>query len=121
MAPELLRTLADHLPQIVWLSGPDGTTEYCNRHGQQYLGLSKQDLKGWNWQWSIHPADLMRVVRVWKLALRTSEPFHVEYRLRRADRAYTWHLGWSVPVRDATGRIVHWFGTCSDLNRVSPG
>lgn len=118
MSYDPLHALAEHVPQIVWLSGPDGVTEYCNRRCQEYLGLSPKELTGWNWQWSVHPADLTRVVRVWKFSLRTGEPFHVEYRLRRADGVYCWHLGWSIPMRDPAGQITHWFGTCSDLGKT---
>ena len=41
----------------------------------------------------------------------------MEYRFKRhADGAYRWHLGRALPMTDASGRIVHWFGTCTDID-----
>jgi PAS domain S-box-containing protein len=117
MPYDSLHALAEHVPQIVWVAGPEGVAEYCNRRCQDYLGLAPHDLAGWNWQWSVHPADLTHVVRVWKFALRTGEPYHVEYRLRRADGFYRKHLGWALPIRDSGGQITHWFATCVDLEQ----
>jgi PAS domain S-box-containing protein len=119
MSYDPLRALAEHLPHLVWLSGPDGVTEYCNGRCQEYLGLAPPEMPGWNWQWSVHPADLPHVVRAWKFSLRTGEPYHVEYRLRRADGLYRRHLGWGLPLRDATGQIVTWFGACTDIENTA--
>jgi PAS domain S-box-containing protein len=113
-----LQVLAEHIPHIAWLASPDGSTEYCNRHCLEYLGLNAKDMTGWNWHWSVHPADLTRVVRSWKFSMRTGEPYHVEYRLRRADGTYRWHLGWALPLRDTAGQLTGWFGTCADIEQV---
>jgi two-component system CheB/CheR fusion protein len=41
----------------------------------------------------------------------------VEYRLRRgSDGSYRWQLGRALPVWDAEGRVVRWFGTCTDIH-----
>ena len=48
-------------------------------------------------------------------ATECGEPFDIEYRLRRADGSYRWMLGRGLPLRDSTGRIVKWFGTCTDI------
>ncbi len=45
------------------------------------------------------------------------EPYEIEYRLKRAsDGAYRWHLDRAVPVRDQSGRVVKWFGACTDID-----
>jgi PAS domain S-box-containing protein len=36
--------------------------------------------------------------------------------LRAADGAYRWFLSRAVPVRDASGEIVKWFGTATDID-----
>jgi len=49
--------------------------------------------------------------------VQTGETYEVEYRFKRAsDGAYRWHLGRAMPVRDALGKIVKWFGTCTDID-----
>src|SRR5690606_35221032 len=43
--------------------------------------------------------------------------YEIEYRYRRAsDGMLRWHLGRALPVRDADGRIVRWFGTSTDIH-----
>ena len=52
----------------------------------------------------------------WKQATTTGEPYEIESRLRRHDRVYRWMLGRALPLRDAAGDIVKWFGTCTDID-----
>ena len=48
----------------------------------------------------------------------TAPPYQIEYRFKdRKTGGYRWFLGRAVPVRDEQGRIVRWFGTCTDINR----
>jgi PAS domain S-box-containing protein len=39
----------------------------------------------------------------------------VEYRIRRSDGKYGWFKTRGTPIRDSDGRIVKWFGTCTDI------
>src|ERR1700685_3073010 len=39
-----------------------------------------------------------------------------EYRLRSKDGTYRWFRSRAVPIRDPEGRIVKWYGTCSDIH-----
>jgi PAS domain S-box-containing protein len=39
-----------------------------------------------------------------------------EYRLRRHDGVYRWHLGRAVPEKDEAGQIVQWVGTSTDID-----
>ena len=36
--------------------------------------------------------------------------------MRRADGVYRWWLIRGVPLRDATGNVLKWFGTCTDIH-----
>src|SRR5262249_40298117 len=49
-------------------------------------------------------------------ARERAESFEAEYRLRRADGAYRWHLVLAMPLRDVNGRIKKWFGTYTDID-----
>ena len=42
-------------------------------------------------------------------------PYDVEYRVRRRDGEYRWFKTRGVPIRDGSGNIVKWFGTCTDI------
>ena len=109
------RTLADTMPQIVWVARPDGYHEYYNRRWYEYLGLDFERTRGAGWADPLHPDDRDRARRRWQHSLETGEPYEIEYRFRRADGEYRWFLGRAVPVRDEAGRITKWFGTCTDI------
>jgi diguanylate cyclase (GGDEF)-like protein/PAS domain S-box-containing protein len=112
----LSMTLANAMPHIVWTANPDGWLDYYNDQWVAYTGMSVEQTQGWGWAPVLHPDDLQRCVDVWKHSVDTGEPYEIEYRFRRAsDGMYRWHLGRALPVRDGEGRILKWFGTCTDI------
>jgi PAS domain S-box-containing protein len=111
------RHLADAMPQIVWTARPDGWLDYYNQRWFEYTGLTLQETEGWGWQPVIHPEDVERCLRGWSRAVETGETYEIEYRFKRAsDNSYRWHLGRATPLRDESGQIIKWFGTCTDIH-----
>ena len=106
--------LAASMPQIVWLAKPDGEVEYFNQRWFDYTGQDPGI--GWDWPPILHPDDLGRCLELWGRATRSGESYQGEYRFRRHDGAYRWHLAWAEPMRDEAGQIVQWIGTCTDIN-----
>ncbi len=107
--------LADSVPNQVWTAGPDGTLDYVNARVLEYFGRGYHEMIGMGWQDVIHPADLTRVLETWSRSLSTGEPYEVEFRLRRADGHYHWHIGRAMPECDPQGRVVKWFGSNTDV------
>ncbi|VTR95645.1 multi-sensor signal transduction histidine kinase : Histidine kinase OS=Calothrix sp. PCC 6303 GN=Cal6303_4720 PE=4 SV=1: PAS_9: PAS [Gemmata massiliana] len=114
--PYHYRQAIDALPQLVWVASPDGTLEYLNRRCAEYSGLPIDDLLGWDWGWVVHPSDLPETLETWTAAVRAGTPHQIEHRLRRHDGEYRWFLIRAEPVRDFDGRVVRWFGTCTDID-----
>jgi len=111
------RSLAEAIPQIVWTTDPEGNHDYFNRRWFEYTGQSFESSRDWGWHGVVHPDDSEECLRRWTHSLGTGEPYEVEYRFRRgADGAWRWFLGRATPVRDKSGRIVKWFGTCTDID-----
>jgi signal transduction histidine kinase len=63
----------------------------------------------------LHPDDYNRTQAVWNHCLATGESYNIEYRFRKSDGSYRWFLGMALPIRNAEGNIVRWFGTCTDI------
>jgi two-component sensor histidine kinase len=63
-----------------------------------------------------HPDDQDRAWSTWRNSLVTGEPYEIEYRLRHRSGEYRWTLGLALPVRDSSGTIVRWIGTCTDIH-----
>ena len=113
----ILRAIAETIPQLVWSTTPDGYHDYYNAQWYAYTGMPREGSQGWNWKEFLHPDDYDRAVEVWGRSLETGEPYEIEYRFKRADDGmYRWFLGRALPLRDGDGRIVRWFGTCTDID-----
>lgn len=112
----LFRTLADTMPQMVWSTLPDGYHDYYNKRWYEFTGVPEGSTDGEGWSGMFHPDDRERTWKIWRHSLATGEPYHIEYRLRHHTGLYRWTLGLALPVRDANGQIVRWFGTCTDIH-----
>ncbi|MGC1307747.1 MAG: PAS domain S-box protein [Phormidesmis sp.] len=107
--------IADTMPQIVWVTRADGYHEYYNRRWYDYIGCTPEECIGFGWNQPLHPDDRQRAIERWTTALRTGEPYEIEYRFRAKEGEYRWFLGRALPVRDDAGKIIKWFGTCTDI------
>lgn len=111
-----LRELADAMPQIVFTATPDGDVDYFNRRWYEYTGLPVGESGYDSWR-KVHTEDgLARALQAWPDAVRSGQPYEIEYPLRRHDGSYRWHLGRALPIRDDGGRIVRWIGTNTDIH-----
>jgi PAS domain S-box-containing protein len=110
-----LRHVVDTIPAIVWSALPDGSVDFVNDRWLQYTGLSREDSLGWRWTATIHPDDIARTTDYWRTVLLSGESAEIEARLRRSDGEFRWFLCRYVPVRNDSGRIVKWYGTCTDI------
>lgn len=114
-----LRELADSLPQLVWTCRPDGYCDFLSRRWVEYTGLPETGQLGGGWLESVHPDDRERLVAAWNTAVAGGHDFRVEFRIRRgADGAYRWFDTRALPLRDAQGRIVRWFGSNTDVHEA---
>lgn len=109
------RNLVGTLPQIVWIARPDGWHVHFNQQWMDFTGKTLEESLGDGWNPAFHPDDRPRAWARWQEAIRTGEPYDIEYRLRRHDGTYHWMLGRALPLRDGSGQIVKWFGTCTDI------
>lgn len=110
------RNLAESMPQIVWITGPDGSNIYLNQNWVNYTGLTTEEGIGQGWHQSFHPDDQQKAWDAWQRAISAVQSYTVECRMRRADGAYRWWLIRGEPQRDAHGRALKWFGTCTDIH-----
>src|SRR6267142_794967 len=109
------RSLTEALPQLVWTAKPDGTSDYFSTQWTEYTGAPEAGLLGWRWMEVLHPDDLENTRQVWADAVAGRRPYDVEYRVRRHDGAYGWFKTRGTPIRDSEGRIIKWFGSCTDI------
>ena len=112
------RTLADAMPQMVWSTLPNGFHDYYNARWYEFTGVPVGSTDGEAWNGMFHPDDQDRAWAVWRASLQSGEPYQIEYRLRHHTGQYRWTLGLALPIRDASGTIVRWIGTCTDIHEA---
>ncbi|GJD16044.1 hypothetical protein RIVM261_010000 [Rivularia sp. IAM M-261] len=111
------RTLADTMPQLFWTTLPDGYHDYFNSRWFEYTGMTLAQTQGWGWSHLLHPDDQQRCLNIWNESLRTGKDYNIEYRFKRAsDGQYRWFLGKAFALRDEDGKIIRWFGSCTDID-----
>jgi PAS domain S-box-containing protein len=109
---------AELLPDLVWSARPDGDTDFYNQSFLDYLGTTLDPVQHRAWTEALHPDDVEDCRRAWQDASMTGSEFDLEYRIRRHDGQYRWHRCHARPMRDVQGRIIRWFGTCTDIDEA---
>ena len=116
-----LRTLADAIPQLAWVAGPDGAIEWYNRRWYEYTGTTPEEMRGFGWRKVHHPDHLDEAEARFRSCLQEEEPWEDTFPLRGKDGEYRWFLSRALPIRDVPdardpeGRVLGWFGTNTDI------
>ncbi|MFB2878860.1 PAS domain S-box protein [Floridanema aerugineum] len=112
---ERFRTLADNISQFAWMADESGWLFWYNQRWLDYTGTTLEEMEGWGWQKVHHPDHLERVVKKFRYCIETGEPWEDTFPLRSKDGQYRWFLSRAVPVRNAQGKVLRWFGTNTDI------
>ena len=114
---EQFRCLVDTIPQLTWISAPNGDLTFRNKRWYEYSGLTLSDPGDSRWQSVIqHPDTLPPLLAGWQEALRTKTSFEGEALFRRADGEYRWFLVRAIALLDDAGNVLSWMGTCTDIH-----
>lgn len=115
---EHFQRLITSIPQQVWTALPSGALNYVNRHVTDYFGVSFGEMLGAGWVDRVHPDDVQQAVIRWSKSLASGENYETEFRLRRADGTYRWHISRASALYDNHGKITLWIGTSTDITSL---
>ncbi len=110
-----IQLLVDSIPALIHTGRPDGYLDYFNKPWLEYFGVTLDKVAGWNWTAFIHPEDVGGSVAKWRACLATGEIFEYETRVHTSNGEYRWMFHRKVPLRDANGNIVKWYGSSLDI------
>ena len=113
------RSLAEALPQKVYVTDRDGRITYANAHVTEYFGEGIETIEARSRL--RHPDDAARLETARARALRDGTGIEtIEARLRRAaDGAFRWHRLQMTPIRrGADGRVEEWLHTMLDIDDI---
>lgn len=111
-----LRAVADLVPDLLWRNDLSGNSSWYNRRWLDYTGQTMDEAAGDGWMEVVHPDDRRRAIDNYRRAIAGNRPLEHEVRLRGTDGLHRWFLVRAEPVRDATGHIVQYFGSVTDIH-----
>jgi PAS domain S-box-containing protein len=112
------RELIESLPQLFWTCRVEGPCDYLSRQWVDYTGIPEEEQLGYRWLEQLHPEDRDKTVSDWMEKVKTGSRFDIEFRIRKSDGIYHWFKTRAVPMRDADGNIIKWFGSNTDFDEI---
>ena len=111
---ERFRTLAETLPQLVWITNEKGDQEYASSRWQEYSGIEPVEPNTWTQM--VHPDDLDEIAQTWINSMNTGSVYRTEVRLRNKAGDFRWHFAQGEPIRNEKGEIIKWIGAFTDIH-----
>jgi PAS domain S-box-containing protein len=108
------RTLAETLPQLVWMTDENGNQQYASSRWKEYTGIEPTGAE--TWEKIIHPADIQKITAAWEKSIKSGIFYNEEVRLRSVHGEYRWHFVQGEPIRNEEGRIIKWIGAFTDIH-----
>lgn len=115
--------LARSVPMQIWTGTADGRIDWCNQYVLDYAGVARAQLADGGWTQLVHPGDLPRVGELRRRGLARQSAVAAEFRLRRHDGVYRWHLVRAEPVPVSlppqpgqNASLKRWIGTNTDID-----
>jgi PAS domain S-box-containing protein len=110
------RRLLDSLPETMWAAHPDGMLYYANQAWRDYTGLDTEEITTQFFLEYFHPADRAAMADQWRETLQQGQRAESEFRMRRRDGTWRWHLGRATAERDESGRVIGFICVATDID-----
>jgi two-component system CheB/CheR fusion protein len=108
--------LAESMPLIVCIAGPDFRINFLNNQFEGYTGISATDALGTGWHSAIERGDLRVLLEAWKESLKKNHNFDREIRIKSASGEYRWNLLRAKARLSPQGELMNWVITIIDIH-----
>ena len=98
---------------VIYRMSPDWR-EMHELQGRSFIADTQDPTPSWLDKY-IHQDDQPHVISVIEEAIRTQSVFQLEHRVRRVDGSFGWAFSRAIPLKDANGKIIEWFGAATDV------
>ncbi len=109
--------MADNAPALMWINGPGGC-EFVNREYLAFLGVTLQDVVGYEWAYFVHPEDRAHYVGAYLHARAERGLFEATCRMRRYDGVYRSMKSIGMPRYSDDGAFLGYVGSTIDVTDV---
>ena len=110
------RSLAEHIPILVWMTNAQRACTFFNPAWLRFRGRTLEQELGHGWEDGVHPDDLARRRAVYDDAHGNRAAFAVEYRLGRADGEYQWLRDQAAPRFNDDGSFDGYVGVATPID-----
>ena len=110
------RNMADTVPVMIWLTGPDGKCIYLNKQWHNYTGQKGKDGLGFGWVDALHAGDRKLATENFLTANVRRAPFTYNMRLVDKNGSYRWHLASGVPRFNSRKTFEGFIGVVLDIH-----
>lgn len=112
---ERFRMIANNMAQLAWTCDELGFATWYNQRWYEYTGTTWNQMQGEGWKSVHHPEHLNRVSESLNRSITSGQEWEDTFPLRGKDGTFRWFLSRAIPIRDAKGDVVRWFGTNTDV------
>jgi PAS domain S-box-containing protein len=109
------RHMANCAPFPIWSSGADAMRNFVNRAWLEFRGRTPEQEMGSGWTDGLHPDDRDLCIETYIKSFTSRQPFHMQYRLQRADGTHTWVEDEGRPLFQMDGAFGGYVGMVIDI------
>lgn len=113
-----VKTIAESMPNKMWIALPSGEVEYVNQRWVDYTGIQVQAVRDFDSSQLIYPEDRETISQAWHSCILSKKNLEAQVRLRRCDGMYRWHLVQGIPLLDSKGDIEQIVGSLTDIQEM---
>ncbi|HEX7737029.1 MAG TPA: ATP-binding protein [Ktedonobacteraceae bacterium] len=114
---DYVHEMAEHGRANEWVQHSPRASQQCIEGLRRTASRTGSASEETTWLEFVHPEDRERVVVLQHQGWEAGKPYEFDYRLRDGRTgAYRWFLSRGVPVCNEEGQIIHWVGTCTDID-----
>ena len=113
---ERFRNMANNAPFMVWVTDTNGHCTFLSQSWYDFTGQTEDTGLEFGWLNAVHPEDYNYSRNVFLLASERSEPFYLEYRLRRLDGEYRYCIDVGSPWFGVDGKFKGYIGSVIDIS-----
>ncbi len=109
------KNMANTAPVMIWMSDVEGLFSFVNNVWLDYSGGELGQQLGMNWLNNVHPEDLVKLLDEYQNALKTREPFSIEFRFLDISDNYQWMLIKGKPRFGLENIYMGFIGSCINI------
>lgn len=110
------KDILNSIPQIIWCADESGNLDFISSQWAKGSDVVSEGVLGQGWLESVHPDDRDSAKAQWAARVQDGKLYEAAFRVLQPNGKYLWTLIRARPEKDEAGKVVRWFGTCTDIH-----